>query len=226
MSRVSRIGRRRLRLKHAASLCTRRAHAAEFSEAPAQSHVSTRRRSRSTTRPSNSWTRANRAAARFRVGATEARSSALPFHISSRAKARRDRDKSSEADWLRTPPLRDVVSRVTTSRFIPRFSILPAALGGSKWLRLTTELIRWKSDDPVCMALFPMSAVLNSKPVTSTLSPWRYAPIPRARQNCRRSGSAASLWPRAADGASVLLGPVALITESHRKRGIAPTMES
>ena len=51
-------------------------------------------------------------------------------------------------------PLRGLMSRVTTSRFLPRFSFLPAALGGSKWLRLTTELIRWKSDDPSAWLFF------------------------------------------------------------------------
>ena len=71
-----------------------------------------------------------------------------------------------------------------------------------------------------------MSAGHNRNPSHQQFSPWRYAPIPRARQNCRRSGSAAALWPRAAYGASVLLRPMALITESHRKRGIAPMMES
>ena len=53
LSRVSRIGRRRLRLKHVASLCTRRAHAAEFSEEVAPPNVSTRRRSRATSRAVN-----------------------------------------------------------------------------------------------------------------------------------------------------------------------------
>jgi hypothetical protein len=100
------------------------------------------------------WTRANRAAVLFRVGAPEGRSPALPFHISSRAKARRDRDESSEAVRCGALPLRDVVSDVTTSRFLPRFSFLPAALGGSKWLRLTAELIPWKSDDPSAWLFF------------------------------------------------------------------------
>jgi hypothetical protein len=49
----------------------------------------------------DSWTRASRAAVPFRVGAPEGRSPALPFHISSRANAGRDRDESSEADSLR-----------------------------------------------------------------------------------------------------------------------------
>jgi transposase InsO family protein len=44
------------------------------------------------------------AAILFRVGAPEGRSPALPFHISSRAKTRRDRDESSEAACLRCPP--------------------------------------------------------------------------------------------------------------------------
>ena len=91
MSRGSRIGRRRLRLKHAASLCTRRAHAAEFSEAPARDMFqhdaeAGRRRAR------EFCIGANRAAVLFRVGAPEGRSPALPFHISSRANARRDHD--------------------------------------------------------------------------------------------------------------------------------------
>jgi len=51
------------------------------------------------------WTRANRAAVPFRVGAPEGRSPALPFHISSRANAGRDRDESFEADSLRRPAL-------------------------------------------------------------------------------------------------------------------------
>jgi hypothetical protein len=51
----------------------------------------------------DSWTHADRAAALFRVGAPEGRLPALPFHISSRANAGRDRDESSEADSLRRP---------------------------------------------------------------------------------------------------------------------------
>jgi len=51
-------------------------------------------------------------------------------------------------------PLRGVVSRVTTCRFLPCSSFPPAALGGSKWLRPTTELIRWKSDDPSAWLFF------------------------------------------------------------------------
>ena len=50
-------------------------------------------------------THANRAAALFRVGAPEGGSPALPYHISSRANVRRDRDESSEADSLRRPAL-------------------------------------------------------------------------------------------------------------------------
>ena len=53
----------------------------------------------------DSWTHANRAAAPFRVGAPEGGSQALPFHITSGAKARRDRDESSQADSLRRPAL-------------------------------------------------------------------------------------------------------------------------
>ena len=49
----------------------------------------------------------------------------------------------------------------------------------------------------------------RSKPVASTIFPLvRAAPIPRGNQNCRRSGSAASLWPRAAYGASVRSCPI------------------
>ena len=55
------------------------------------------------------------------------------------------------------------------------------------------------------------------KPVAAAIFPLSRAPIPRENQNCSRSRSAAALWPRAAYG-----GPMALITESHRKRGIAP----
>ena len=49
--------------------------------------------------------RADRAAVLFRVGASEAKSLALPFHISSRANASRDRDESFQVDSLRHPAL-------------------------------------------------------------------------------------------------------------------------
>ena len=51
-------------------------------------------------------------------------------------------------------PLQGLMLRVTTSRFLPRSSLPPAALGGSKWLRPKTELIRWKSDDPSAWLFF------------------------------------------------------------------------
>ncbi len=102
----------------------------------------------------DSWTHANRAAVPFRVGAREGRSLALPLHISSRAKARRDREESSEAVRCGTLPLRGVMSRMTTRRFLPCFFSAPAALGGLKLLRLTAELIRWKSDDPSAWLFF------------------------------------------------------------------------
>ncbi len=53
----------------------------------------------------DSWTHADRAAVPFRVGAPEGRSPALPFHISLRANARRERDERSQADSLRRPAL-------------------------------------------------------------------------------------------------------------------------
>jgi len=43
------------------------------------------------------------------------------------------------------------------------------------------------------MALFPTSAGHNRNPSRQHFSPWRYAPIPRARQNCRRDGFLS--WP-------------------------------
>ena len=105
-------------------------------------------------RRGDSLTPANRAAVLFRLGAPEGKSPAMPLHISSRAKAKRDRDESSAAVRCGALPSRGVVSRKMTSRFLPCSSFPPAALGGSKWLRPTTKLIRWKSDDPSAWLFF------------------------------------------------------------------------
>ncbi len=106
-------------------------------------------------RPSReSCTRAKRAAVLFRVGAPEGRSSALPFHISSRAKARRDRDESSQADSLRRPALMKPGFARDDELHWPCVFALAAALGGLKLLRPTAVLSHWKSDDPSAWLFF------------------------------------------------------------------------
>jgi len=63
---------------------------------------------------------------------------------------------------------------------------------------------------PVASTIFPLALRANSSRKTK-LPPLRVRRFALASRRLRRFGS---------------IGPMALITESHRKRGIAPTMES
>ena len=152
------------------------------------------------------WTRADRAAVLFRVGAPEGRSLALPFHISSRAKARRDRDESSQADSLRRPALRGVVSRAATSLFC-RASFfcqrrwadrngfvqqLSSSIGKAMTrLHGSFSYERRPQSKPVASTIFPLALRANSSRKTK-LPPLRVRRFALASRRRRRFGSIGS----------------------------------
>ncbi len=201
------LGGGELRLRRVASLCTRRPRAAEFSEEVAPPNVF-RHEPEARRRPSrDSCTPSNRAAVLFRIGAPEGRSLALPFHISSRAKARRDRDESSQADSLRRPALRGVVSRARRRVCHCRDSFpcqrcwadrngfvqqLSSSLGKAMpRLHGSFSYERRPQSKPVASTIFPLALRANSSRKTK-LPPLRVRRFALASRRRRRFGSIGS----------------------------------
>ena len=155
----------------------------------------------------DSWTRANRAAVLFRVGAPEGRSPALPFHISSRAKARRDRDESSRGGircgalpfeascraWRQVCHCRD--SLPCQRRWADRNGFvqqLSSSLGKAMTrLHGSFSYERRPQSKPVASTIFPLALRANSSRKTK-LPPLRVRRFALASRRRRRFGSIGS----------------------------------